>query len=92
MLSLILQSRDDLHLRSVSVEWHVEAGNEAQCSSDVTSSGSAPSLGRFADARVLPDLERIAQEDEDGDVRRAVQRAIEQIRQRGDTGADIGEK
>ena len=40
------------------------------------------SLGRFADARVLPDLESIAQEDEDEYVRWAAQEAIEQIRQR----------
>jgi len=43
-------------------------------------------LGKCADARVLPDLERIAQEnvDEDEDVRRAAQEAIKQIRQRSD--------
>jgi HEAT repeat protein len=39
-------------------------------------------LGQFADARVMPDLERIAQEDKDINVRWAAQQAIDQIRQR----------
>ncbi len=39
-------------------------------------------MGRFVDARVLPDLERMAQED--SEVRHAAQRAIEQIRRRAD--------
>jgi len=44
--------------------------------------GAAAALGQFADARVLPALERIAQEDKSEQVRYAAQRAIEQIRQR----------
>jgi len=43
---------------------------------------AAAALGRFADVRVLPALERVAQEDKSGRVRRAAQRAIERIRQR----------
>jgi len=39
-------------------------------------------LGQFADGRVLPTLEQMAQEDKSERVRRAAQRAIEQIRQR----------
>jgi DNA helicase-2/ATP-dependent DNA helicase PcrA len=53
-------------------------------------------LGEFADTQVLPDLERIAQEDENEDVRQAAQWAIEQIRQRASlasrTSTDTAEK
>ena len=43
---------------------------------------AAEVLGRFADARVLPDLERIAQKDKARDVHRAARRAIKKIRRR----------
>ncbi|MBZ0159074.1 MAG: hypothetical protein K8G79_02850 [bacterium] len=39
-------------------------------------------LWRFGDARLLPDLERIADQNVDGSVRPAARRAAEQIRQR----------
>jgi len=47
---------------------------------------AAMMLGQSADARVLPALEQIAQEDKSQDVRLAAQRAIEQIRQRTGQG------
>jgi len=43
---------------------------------------AAEVLGQLADARVLPALERMAQEDKSQDVRRAAQQAIKWIRQR----------
>lgn len=43
---------------------------------------AAAALGWFADARVLPDLKRIARKDEDRYVRRAARQAIKRIRQR----------
>jgi HEAT repeat protein len=43
---------------------------------------AAKALGQFADARVLPDLERIAQEDKDEVVREAAREAIVRIRRR----------
>jgi len=47
---------------------------------------AAEALGQSAGAHVLPALERIAQEDKSGRVRRAAREAIEQIRQRTGQG------
>jgi len=47
---------------------------------------AAEALGKWADARVLPELERIAWEDKSEAVRRAAQRAVKRIRRRGGAG------
>ena len=60
--------------------WLAVAGDE-KVDVDVRVDAAA-ALGQFAGTRVLPTLEWVAQEDKNKRVRRAAQRAIEQIRQR----------